>query len=127
MRLLTVLLLTTLLLLPRLTMAQEDRLDARSFKARLAEKDIQLVDVRTPAEFAKGHIPGAVNNDWLEDGFLERAKSLDKSKPVLLYCAAGGRSEEAMAALKTAGFTDVVDLEVGFNGWKQSNLPVSLK
>ena len=127
MRLLTVLFLTTLLLLPRLTTAQESRLDARSFKARLMEKDVQLVDVRTPAEFAKGHIADAVNIDWLEDGFLERAKTLDKSKPVLLYCAAGGRSEEAMAALKGAGFTDVVDLSVGFNGWKRSNLPVSVK
>lgn len=127
MRSLAILFLTTLLLIPRLTMAQENRLDARSFKARLAEKDVQLVDVRTPAEYAKGHIPGSVNNDWLEDGFLERAKTLDKAKPVLLYCAAGGRSEEAMAALKTAGFTDVVDLIVGFNGWKQNNLPVSVK
>ncbi|MBP7513282.1 MAG: rhodanese-like domain-containing protein [Flavobacteriales bacterium] len=127
MRLLTVLFLTTLLLLPRLARAQESRLDARSFKARLAEKDVQLVDVRTPAEFAKGHIAGAVNNDWLEDGFLERAKTLDKSKPILLYCAAGGRSEEAMNALKGVGYTDVVDLEVGFNGWKQNNLPVSVK
>lgn len=127
MRLLTILFLTSLLLIPRLTSAQEIRLDPRAFKARLEEKNVQLVDVRTPAEFAKGHIPGAVNNDWLEDGFLERAKPLDKSRPVLVYCAAWGRSEEAMAALKAAGFTDVVDLEPGFNGWKRYNLPVSVK
>ena len=107
--------------------AQTDRLDAPSFQARMKEKDVQLVDVRTAGEIDKGYIAGAVNNDWLEDGFLERAKTLDKSKPVLLYCAAGGRSEEAMAAMKKAGFANVADLREGFNGWKRSNMPVAVK
>ena len=98
-----------------------------AFQARMKEKDVQLVDVRTAGEFDKGYIAGAVNNDWLEDGFLERAKALDKSKPVLLYCAAGGRSEEAMAAMKKAGFANVTDLRDGFNGWKRSNMPVAVK
>lgn len=107
--------------------AQQDRVDASVFQARMKEAGAQLVDVRTPEEFAKGYIAGAVNNDWLEEGFLDRAKTLDKSKPVLLYCAAGGRSEEAVAAMKKAGFTNVVDLEGGFNGWKRSNLAVANK
>jgi rhodanese-related sulfurtransferase len=107
--------------------AQQDRVDASTFQARMKEAGAQLVDVRTPEEFAKGYIAGAVNNDWLEEGFLDRAKTLDKSKPVLLYCAAGGRSEEAVAAMKKAGYTNVVDLEGGFNGWKRSNLPVATK
>lgn len=107
--------------------AQEDRVDAPAFLARMKEPGAQVVDVRTPEEFAKGHIEGAVNNDWLEDGFLDRAKTLDKSKPILLYCAAGGRSEEAVAAMAQAGFTDVVDLEHGFNGWKRQALPVTTK
>lgn len=118
------LLLSFLLLLPA-CQAQTDRLDAASFQARMKEKGVQLVDVRTPEEFSKGHIPGAVLNDWLEEGFLDRAAKLDRSKPVLLYCAAGGRSEDALSALKQAGFTDVVDLRDGFNGWKRSGLPVS--
>ena len=102
-------------------------MDATTFQTRMKEADAQLVDVRTPDEFAKGHIAGAVLNDWLEDGFLDRAKTLDKSKPVLLYCAAGGRSEEAVAAMKKDGFANVVDLAGGFNGWKRSNLPVAVK
>ena len=102
-------------------------MDAPTFQTRMKEADAQLVDVRTPDEYAKGHIAGAVHNDWLEDGFLDRAQTLDKSKPVLLYCAAGGRSEEAVAALKKAGYTNVVDLEGGFNGWKRSNMPVAVK
>lgn len=107
--------------------AQGDRLDATAFQSRMKEKGAQLVDVRTPGEFAKGHIAGSINNDWLEDGFLQRAGSLDKSRPVLLYCAAGGRSEEALAAMKEAGFTDVVDLREGFNGWKREGLPATTK
>lgn len=127
MRLRLLLLLAPLLLFTRHASAQADRLDAAAFQTRMKEKDVQLVDVRTAAEFAKGHIAGALNNDWLEDGFVERAKTLDKSKPVLLYCAAGGRSEEAMAAMKKAGFTNVADLREGFNGWKRSNMPVATK
>lgn len=119
--------LAPLLLFGLSACAQQDRVDASVFQARMKEAGAQLVDVRTPEEFAKGYIAGAVNNDWLEDGFLERAKTLDKSKPVLLYCAAGGRSEEAVAAMKKAGYTNVVDLEGGFNGWKRSNLPVAVK
>lgn len=107
--------------------AQNGSVDAAAFQTRMKEPAAQLVDVRTPEEFAKGHIAGAVNIDWLEDGFLDRAKAIDKSKPVLLYCAAGGRSEEAVAAMKAAGYTEVVDLANGFNGWKRSNLPVATK
>ena len=119
--------LAPLLLLALPSCAQQDRVDATTFQTRMKEADAQLVDVRTPDEFAKGHIAGAVLNDWLEDGFLDRAKTLDKSKPVLLYCAAGGRSEEAVAAMKKDGFANVVDLAGGFNGWKRSNLPVAVK
>jgi rhodanese-related sulfurtransferase len=127
MRLRLLHLLAPLLLFTMQTRAQQDRLDAPAFQARMKEAGAQLVDVRTADEFVKGHITGALNNDWLEDGFLDRAKTLDKSKPVLLYCAVGGRSEEAMTAMKKAGYTDVVDLANGFNGWKRSNLPVATK
>ncbi len=127
MRLRTLNFLVPLLLFVLSACAQKDGVDAATFQARMKESGAQLVDVRTPEEFAKGHIAGAVNIDWLEDGFLDHAKAIDKSKPVLLYCAAGGRSAEAVAAMKAAGYTDVVDLANGFNGWKRSNLPVATK
>jgi len=99
--------------------------DATTFQARLKDPGAQVVDVRTAEEFAKGHIAGALNNDWLENGFMERARTLDPAKPVLVYCAAGGRSEEAAAALRKAGFTNVTDLRGGFMGWRKQGLPVS--
>lgn len=107
--------------------AQSDRLDTKTFQQRLSQPGVQLVDVRTPEEFAKGHVEGALNIDWLADGFMDKAGKLDKSKPVLLYCAAGGRSEEALAAMKKAGYTKAVDMLGGFNGWKKAGLPVSMK
>lgn len=60
----------------------------------LSQKDRDsgiLLDVRTPEEFAEGHLDGAVNLNWFEDDFKEKAAKLDKNKPIYLYCKAGGR------------------------------------
>lgn len=104
-----------------------DRLDATAFKARLEQGKVQLVDVRTPQEFAKGHLEGAANIDWLADDFATRTATLDKSKPVLLYCAVGGRSEEALNSMRQAGFKDVHDLLGGIGAWKKIGGPVTTK
>lgn len=106
---------------------QGRHVDIPEFQKMMTMEGAQLIDVRTPEEFAKGHLDGARNIDWLEDGFLEKAASLDPKKPVLLYCAAGGRSEDALNALRAAGYANVVDLARGFNGWKAANLPFSTK
>jgi thioredoxin 1 len=104
-----------------------DRLEPMAFKAKLDEGNAQLVDVRTPEEFADGHLEGAVNIDWLADDFASKTTSLDKSKPVLVYCAFGGRSEEALNSLKQAGFADVHDLVGGIKAWKKGGGPVTTK
>ena len=78
----------------------------------------QLIDVRTPREFTNGFIEGAKNIDYNGDTFEKQMKKLDKTKPVLVYCAAGGRSENAAELLQEWGFKEVYDLEGGYNGWK---------
>jgi len=78
----------------------------------------QLIDVRTPREFTNGFIEGAKNIDYNGDSFEKQMKKLDKTKPVLVYCAAGGRSENAAELLQEWGFKEVYDLEGGYNGWK---------
>lgn len=100
------------------------RLDTKAFKAAIDKDDALLLDVRTPAEFAKGHIESAANEDWLGGDLLKDISVIDKTKPVLLYCAVGGRSAKAMAAMIKAGFTDVRDLKGGFNAWEADKLPV---
>jgi len=99
------------------TSKQGTSLDPASFEARLNEPNVQLVDARTASEYAGGHLPGAIDLDW-NGGQLEAATStLDKTKPVLVYCASGRRSAAAREFLIEQGFTDVVDLQGGINAW----------
>ena len=99
-------------------------LDANALLERLGtESDAQLVDVRTPEEYAAGHLPGALNIDWLADGFLDAAKAaLDPAKSVMLYCRTGKRSASASAKLAAAGF-QVRNLLGGYVGWTEAGLP----
>ena len=96
------------------------------FQKRLAENGrAQLLDVRTPQEFAEGRIPGSVNIDWQADGFVEAAsEALDAARPVLVYCRSGRRSAAAASALEKAGF-QVANLQGGINAWKESGKPVT--
>lgn len=88
------------------------------FSQLIKKSGAQLIDVRTPREFSNGSISGAKNIDYNGDSFEKQMKKLDKNKPVLVYCAAGGRSENAAELLKEWGFKEVYDLEGGYNAWK---------
>ena len=86
---------------------------------------VQLLDVRTPKEYSEGHIPGAMNIDWLAEGFTEAAvAALDPSRPVMVYCRRGRRSAEASAVLDSLHFK-VFNLKHGYNEWKNSDVPVT--
>ena len=105
--------------------AYED-LSVEAFQKRLTEDDsVQLLDVRTPQEFAEGHIPGAINIDWKADGFLEAAKAaLDPARSILVYCRSGRRSAEAAAAMDGIGFK-VYNMKGGIIAWKDAGMPVT--
>ncbi len=85
---------------------------------------VQLVDVRTPEEFNTGYLAGAMNINAYDADFLQQLQVLDKHKPVLVYCKAGGRSAQTAAALMKLGFEHVYDLAGGILRWESSNLPV---
>lgn len=77
---------------------------------RLVAAGVKVVDVRTPAEFAAGHLPGAVNVPY--DEVAARAAELGPpSTPLLLYCRTGRRSGIAAQTLAAKGFTTVYDLQ----------------
>jgi rhodanese-related sulfurtransferase len=95
------------------------RLSNGEFKTMMKEKGAQILDVRTAKEVAEGKIEGSVNIDYFSPKFIENASRLDKSKPVLIYCAAGGRSLSAAKDLKKAVFKKVYDLQSGYDGWKE--------
>lgn len=98
--------------------------DVRGFAKLLANDNVQLLDVRTPDEYAEGHIAGAKNIDIYDDDFISQAtESLDKSKPVAVYCRSGKRSAEAARRLAERGYK-VTNLEGGIIAWTTHNKPV---
>lgn len=91
--------------------------NAEKFHEMLAEEGIQLVDVRTPAEYKAGTIGEALNIDALSADFETEIAKLDKSKKTLIFCKAGGRSGKAGALMEKMGFATIVDLAGGYSAW----------
>lgn len=82
-------------------------------------KDIQLVDVRTTAEYKEGYIGKAVNIDVLKKSFEGEIQKFDKNKPIYIYCRSGKRSANAARKMKALGFTEIYDLSGGYIAWKK--------
>ena len=103
---------------------QTQTISASQFKAAIAKPGVQILDVRTAGEFQSGHIQNALQANWNDaKEFQDRTQHLDKSKPVYVYCQAGGRSAAAQSFLTEKGYT-VVNLEGGMSNWKMNQLPV---
>ncbi len=82
-----------------------------------------LIDVRTPQEYADGHLKNATNINWNGDDFGKQVAELDKSKPIFIYCLSGGRSKAAANFLKQEGFTDIVEMDGGMMKWRSEKMP----
>ena len=105
---------------------QENKTDlsATEFSEQIkATPGAVVLDVRTPEEFTRGHLPGAINYDWNGADFQTQVKSLDKSKPLFVYCLSGGRSAKAAQSLRAKGFKNVYELGGGIMKWRAANLP----
>lgn len=86
--------------------------------------DVQVLDVRTPEEFNKGHLKNAMLADWKnQEEFISRVAALDKNDPVFLYCLSGNRSAAATKYMREQGF-EVVELKGGIKAWKEAELPL---
>lgn len=94
------------------------------FKQLVDKHEAVLLDVRTPGEYAEGHLAGSTNVDYENPGFSDEIQKLDKNKPYLVYCRSGRRSAAAMQQMKDAGFTNVTNLDGGIMGWQNAGLPV---
>lgn len=96
----------------------QTKLDANAFEAMLAkDHSVQLIDVRTPGEYNSGHLEGARMINFNGADFTTEIGKLDKSKPVAVYCAVGGRSGAAAEQLTQMGYK-VYDLTGGIRAWK---------
>lgn len=79
----------------------------------------QLIDVRTPEEFAKGHLKEAKNINFNAADFENQISQLDKNQPAFIYCHSGGRSGKAYKKMKAQGFTKVYDMEGGYSAYSK--------
>ncbi len=98
-------------------------LEAPAFAEKIKNTpNAQILDVRTPQEFAGDHIENAKNINWLNADFATNAATLNNTKPVFVYCKAGSRSNKAAAKLEEMGFTNIYDLQGGILKWEAAGL-----
>jgi rhodanese-related sulfurtransferase len=87
------------------------------------DKNIVVLDVRTPEEHAAGHIEGSVNINIAEDSFSEEAAKLDHNKTYIVHCAANvenGRTAKSLVIMKELGFKNLLNLEGGIVAWEKN-------
>ena len=103
-----------------------DNMDVEAFADYVANKHVQLLDVRTVEEYAESHIDGALQADVKSNDFMEKAKAqLSKSQPVAVYCRSGRRSATAAKLLSAEGYK-VTNLKGGIMAWTSKGKPTSL-
>ena len=95
-------------------------INSTDFEKRRAKSKTVVLDVRSPEEFAKGHIPGAVNVDINSPDFTAKTAQFDKKQTILVNCHAGSRGAIASAKLAGLGFKTVCNLEGGLDAWEKS-------
>jgi rhodanese-related sulfurtransferase len=90
---------------------------------QLVDQGAIVVDVRTPAEFAEGHVPGALLIDVSSANFTQEIMQLNPSLAYVVYCRSGNRSAVAISQMLAAGFTELYDMGP-LNAWAQAGYPV---
>ena len=101
-----------------------EHVDAAGAAKLLSGDGVVVLDVRTPREFAAGHIKGAKLIDFKGSGFAGKLGELDRNQKYLVHCAVGGRSAQSLDTFRKLGFTRVVHLDGGFNAWAAAGNPV---
>jgi rhodanese-related sulfurtransferase len=101
-------------------------LNVSEFSHKITEPDVIILDVRTPEEFASGHIEGALNIDFNGGDFANEITRLNPSENYAIYCRSGSRSGQAASIMHKAGFHDVSNLNGGVIDWTNAGLPLVL-
>jgi rhodanese-related sulfurtransferase len=101
-----------------------DNLGAQDFQAKTQEAGVVTLDVRTPVEFAGGHLVNALNIDVEGATFDSELSKLDKEATYAVYCRSGRRSQVAIDRMKDAGFTNLVNMNAGILEWEAAGLPL---
>jgi thioredoxin 1 len=105
--------------------AIKETIPADQFEKKLAAtQNAQLVDVRTSEEFADGHLANSVNMNVNREDYKEMFGTLDKNKPVFVYCKAGSRSANAAKIMEQMGFKEIYNLDGGIMKWDAAGKPI---
>lgn len=97
--------------------------DVKAAKAMIDKGDVVVIDVRTPEEYSGGHLDKAILANINDASFDAKIASVSKTKPVLVYCAAGGRSARASNIMVEKGWKNVSNMLGGFNAWSGAGYP----
>jgi rhodanese-related sulfurtransferase len=97
---------------------------AKASEVLVTDAAVTVLDLRTPDEFAEGHLQGAANIDFLDGTFESLLQKLDPEKPYLVHCASGRRSAQAMEVFEKLKFTKIYHLTSGYKGWVDAGKPV---
>ncbi len=96
-------------------------------KTMIDKGGVVVLDVRTPDEYRAGHLKDAKLANVNDAGFDANIAKLDKNKPVVVYCAVGGRSARASDIMVQKGFKNVYNVSGGYNAWSAAGLPTTTK
>lgn len=99
--------------------AQLSTLPTQEFDAQTEGRTI--IDVRTGAEYAEEHLPGATVIDFYAPDFRARLEALPRDDAYALYCRSGNRSGQTLAIMRELGFVNVIDLQGGIVAWQAEN------
>jgi len=99
-------------------------MNVSEFSQKITETGVVTLDVRTPGEFAEGHIEGAQLIDFQSGNFENEISSLDKNATYAVYCRSGNRSGQAVKVMHDAGFHNVYNLDGGVIDWANAGLPL---
>ncbi|WP_051359698.1 rhodanese-like domain-containing protein [Adhaeribacter aquaticus] len=94
------------------------------FQKLIQKRKTTLLDVRTPEEFQKSHLKGAININYNDPNFKNLIQGLDKKKKILVYCASGRRSAKSCDLLQESNFKNIYNLDGGINAWLKESLPI---
>lgn len=107
------------------TEARLDLVTPRDAAAIIDDRPVVVLDVRTPEEFAEGHLENAINIDFYAADFADQLAGLDPDTEYVVYCRSGNRSGQTIPIMADLGFQSVHDVEGGVLEWVQAGLPLT--
>lgn len=127
MRILPAMLLGAVLLTSTACGQTRKNVSVTEAKSMIDKGGVVVLDVRTPDEYRAGHLKDAKLANVNDAGFDANIAKLDKNKPVVVYCAVGGRSARASDIMVQKGFKNVYNVSGGYNAWSAAGLPTTTK